>query len=83
MSETVISVIVKQFSNFLLTPPEKLDTAKPLASFGMDSILAAAMRAWLYKMFKLDVSFITLLSQSISIDNLAKMVSDAHRLSSD
>ena len=76
VSEIVLSLIAKQFSNFLLTPLEKLDTTKPLAGFGMDSMLAAAVRAWFYKKFKVDLAFMTLLSQSVSIRDLAKTVSE-------
>ena len=74
--DATLSVIVKQFSNFLLTPVEKLDVSKPLAGFGMDSLLAAAVRSWFYRKFKVDLAFMTPLSQTISIRDLAQSVSE-------
>ena len=74
--ESVLALIAKQFSNFLLTPVDNLDTSKPLAGFGMDSMLAAAIRSWFYRKFKLDVAFMTLLSQTLSIRDLANSVTE-------
>ena len=74
--ESVLALIAKQFSNFLLTPVDNLDTSKPLAGFGMDSMLAAAIRSWFYRKFKLDVAFMTLLSQTLSIRDLADSVTE-------
>ena len=58
------------------TPVEKLDTSRPLAGFGMDSVLAAAVRTWFYRKFQVDLPFLTLLSQSISIRDLAQTVTE-------
>lgn len=74
--DATLLLIVKQFSNFLLTPVDRLDTSKPLAVFGMDSMLAAAVRAWFYRKFHLDLSFMTLLSQTVSICDLAQTVTE-------
>lgn len=74
--DATLLLIIKQFSNFLLTPVDRLDTSKPLAVFGMDSMLAAAVRAWFYRKFHLDLFFMTLLSQTVSICDLAQTVTE-------
>lgn len=73
--DATLLLIVKQFSNFSLTPVDRLDTSKPLAVFGMESMLAAAVRAWFYRKFHLDLSF-TLPSQTVSICDLAQSVTE-------
>ena len=72
--EVALTLITKQFSNFLLTPVEQIDASKPLASFGIDSLLAATIRTWFYGKFGVDLSFMTLLSQSSCIEDLAREV---------
>ena len=72
--EVALALITKQFSNFLLTPIEQIDASKPLASFGIDSLLAATIRTWFYGKFSVDLSFMTLLSQALTIEDLAKEV---------
>ena len=74
--DMTLNMITKQLSNFLLTPQDKLDIWKPLAGFGMDSMLAAAVRAWFYKKFQVDVAFMTLLSQTATIWDLAQTVNE-------
>jgi len=75
--DAALSLIARQFSNFLLTPLDKLDTSKPLAGFGMDSVLAAAVRAWLYRQFQVDIAFMTLLSQTASIKDLVETITES------
>lgn len=72
--EIVLSLVVKQFSNFLLTPVDKIDAAKPLVTFGIDSLLAATIRTWFYGSFVVDLPFMTLLSQTTTIADLADSV---------
>ena len=72
--EAILPLITKQLSNFLLTSVEQLDTTKPMAALGMDSMLAAAVRAWFYKAFEVDLPFMMLLSQTASIGDLGQAV---------
>ena len=76
LPEATLSVIAKQFSNFLLTPVHDLDVNKPLAGFGIDSMLAAAIRSWFYRKFQVDVAFMTLISQTSSLRTVAQTVSE-------
>lgn len=74
--DAVLGLIAKKFSNFILVPLEKLDVGKPLALFGMDSMLAAEFRTWFYQAFKVDIAFLTLLSKTVTIRALAENVTE-------
>ena len=77
LADAALPIVVKQFSNFLLTPVEKVDTRKPLAAFGIDSMLAAAVKRWFYKTFAgVDVSFFMLISSEMTIETLAAVVGE-------
>lgn len=56
--EAIVHHIVKRFSNLVLQQVDKIDTAKTLSKFGMDSMLAAEFRTWFYQAFK--VMFLSL-----------------------
>ncbi|KAI1103417.1 KR domain-containing protein [Jackrogersella minutella] len=51
-----------------------VDHNKSLAQFGMDSMIASEFRTWFWRSFKVDVAFIDLLSPSVNLDTLAKLV---------
>ncbi len=72
--ETIVLLIAKRFSNLVLVPVDKIDTAKPLVKFGMDSMLAAEFRTWFYQAFKVDVPFLTLLGAAVTLRSLGEMV---------
>lgn len=76
VSDAVLSIVAKKFSNLILIAAEKLDTDKPLPAFGIDSMLAAEFRTWFYTTFKVDIPFLTLLSQNITIRALAEKTTD-------
>jgi aryl carrier-like protein len=63
--------IRKHFSALLLIPLERLDDKKPIAQYGMDSMVAAELRAWFWKTFEKDVSFLELLSKTLTVEGLA------------
>lgn len=72
--DTIVLLIAKRFSNLVLVPVEKIDTTRPLVKFGMDSMLAAEFRTWFYQAFKVDVPFLTLLSETVTLRTLGEMV---------
>jgi len=71
---TIVDLISKRFSNLVLVPVEKIDSAKPLVKFGMDSMLAAEFRTWFYQAFRVDVPFLTLLSEKVTLGSLGELV---------
>ena len=72
--DTVVSLITKRFANLVLVPVEKIDSTRPLARFGMDSMLAAEFRTWFYQAFKVDVPFLKLLDAAVTIRSLGAIV---------
>jgi len=74
--DAVQELIAKKFANFILIAAEQVDVQKPLAGFGMDSMLAAEFRTWFYTAFKVDIPFLTLLSQTVTVHALAEMTTN-------
>ncbi|KAH8427718.1 uncharacterized protein LDX57_005428 [Aspergillus melleus] len=70
LRDTVAALVGKRFGNLILIPAEKLDVKLPLSTYGMDSMLAAEFRSWVYRVFKADVPFLDLLSPTMSLDSL-------------
>ncbi|MCJ1311389.1 hypothetical protein MMC25_005060 [Agyrium rufum] len=72
--DAVVSVVKKRFSNLILLPVDKIDDGRPLTQFGMDSMLAAEFRSWFYLAFKVDIPFLTLLSETVTLRNICEIV---------
>ena len=73
-TSVIIRIIKKRFSNLLLVAMEDLNPGKPMSSYGIDSMLAAVIRSWVYQTFKVDVDLMALLSQSATIQSLVEIV---------
>ena len=69
-----LDFISKRFSNLVLLPMSKVDIKKPLAQYGMDSMIAAEFRTWFFHAFKVDIPFLELLSKSVTISSLSETV---------
>ncbi|KAG9698620.1 ketoacyl-synt-domain-containing protein, partial [Aureobasidium melanogenum] len=74
--EAALVSILSRFSNLVLLQLDKIDVNKPLARFGMDSMLAAEFRTWFYQAFKVDIPFLTLLAETTTLKTLGELVSD-------
>ncbi|KAI0895264.1 putative polyketide synthase [Annulohypoxylon nitens] len=74
LREAVLRVIRKQFSNLILTPLDQIEDGKPLAQFGVDSMIASEFRTWFWATFKVDIPFLDLLSATKSLSSLADVV---------
>ena len=74
LSEAILGHIMKRFSNLVLIPLEKVDGTKPLAAYGMDSMIAAEFRTWFFQIFKVDIPFLDLLSKTVTISSLSNTV---------
>ncbi|RYP81174.1 hypothetical protein DL769_002122 [Monosporascus sp. CRB-8-3] len=79
LREAVLLVILKQFSNLILTPSEQVDDRRPLAQFGVDSMIASEFRTWFWATFKVDIPFLDLMSGSKSLSSLADIVEEKLR----
>lgn len=70
----VLRLVRKRFSNLILIPLEQIDNDKPLANFGVDSMIASEFRSWFWSAFKVDVPFLDLLSPEKTMNTLATFV---------
>lgn len=74
LGEAVLQHVVKRFSNLVLVPLDRVDCSKPLAAYGMDSMIAAEFRTWFFSTFKVDIPFLELLSKNVTISSLSDTV---------
>lgn len=77
LHDAVLRVIRRQFSNLILIPLDQIEDKKPLAQFGVDSMIASEFRTWFWSTFKVDIPFLDLLSATRSLSSIANTV-EAH-----
>ena len=75
--EATTARIRKQFAKLLSIQLEKIDAAKNLAAYGMDSMIGTELRTWLFQTFKVDVPFFEFLDAGTTIESLSKKVLSA------
>lgn len=70
------TLILNHFSKLVMMSVDKLSSSlnRPLADFGMDSMIVADLRAWAWKELKVDVAFMILLEGSLTLDGLVEMI---------
>ena len=78
-AEAVLGAIarhaVKRCSSILMTPVENFELeGKSIASYGLDSMIGAELRNWLFREFGLDIGFQTLLGPKLSFRELAGII---------
>lgn len=76
LGEAILNLIRKRFCNLSLVPLDKVDNAKPLFKYRVDSMIAAEFRTWFWSSFKMGVSFLEILSSTNSLSSLAGFVED-------
>jgi hypothetical protein len=74
LHEAVLRLARKRFSNLILTPVDQIDENKSLSHFGMDSMIASEFRTWFWSTFKVDLTFLDLLSANNSLHGLSEIV---------
>lgn len=70
----VLAHVVKRFANLVLLLLEQVDVSKPLADYGMDSMIAAEFRTWFFQTFKVDIPYLTLLNKTTTLLSLGEAV---------
>lgn len=70
--------IARRMSSILMIPFEsfELTGSASIASYGLDSMIGAEMRTWLFKEFGLDYPFQKLLASTLTFEKLADAVMD-------
>ncbi|TGJ79686.1 hypothetical protein E0Z10_g9083 [Xylaria hypoxylon] len=69
-----LALIRKRFALMLLTMPDEIDNHRPLIDFGVDSMLGAEFRTWLWNTFRVDIPFLDILSSGQTLAILARKV---------
>lgn len=70
LEETVLDHIRRRFGNSVLMKYEKMDVKKPLAEYGMDSMIGAEFRTWLYQSLAVEVPLLILLNKTCTLESL-------------
>lgn len=71
LNEAILGVLKRRFSHLLLTPIDQIDHKRSFAQFGLDSMIAAEFRTWIWNSLKVEVPFLDLLSPQKSLESLA------------
>jgi hypothetical protein len=70
-SGTVTEQIRLRISRLLYVPVEDIDVSTPINAYGIDSMIAAELRNWLFTRFGQDISLLNLLGATMTIEKLA------------
>lgn len=77
----IAKYIAKRMSNILMIPVDDFELDGPsLASYGLDSMIGAEMRTWIFKEFGLDYPFQKLLAPTLTFKSLARVVAEKMEL---
>jgi len=75
--ESIALYIMKKLSSILMVPLENFDLeGASVAGYGLDSMIGAELRNWLFKEFGLDMSFQLLLAPTLTIKELSARVAE-------
>lgn len=72
----MLKLVATKFSNLVLVSREKLNLVKPISDVGVDSMLGAEFRGWIYQAFEIDVPYPTMLSSSATLAILSELMSE-------
>ncbi|RAH60136.1 polyketide synthase [Aspergillus piperis CBS 112811] len=75
------AVVSKKISNLILLPENDLKADQPLGDSGLDSMLAAEFRTFVFRMFEVDIPFIVLLKRSTTVNHLVDIIAQGLRAS--
>lgn len=73
LQAALLTVIRRRFASLILTPLSRLDDAKSVAQFGVDSMIASELRAWLWTGLRVDVPFLDILRPETNLVRLAEL----------
>ena len=75
LHDTVHTIVAEKMSNLILLPADSINPNTPLSNFGMDSMLAAELRTYIYQAFGVDVPFQTLMGKKTDINSVTEVIS--------
>lgn len=76
VKNAMCKMVLQKFSKLVLVPVEKLTAslARPLAEFGMDSMISAEVRTWAWRELKADLPFMSLLESGRRVEGLVNLI---------
>ncbi|RAO74337.1 uncharacterized protein BHQ10_010349 [Talaromyces amestolkiae] len=74
LCDAVQGIICKKMANLILLPQNKLRLDQRLGDFGIDSMLAAEFRTYIFHALEIDVPFMMLLDKSTTVGSLSAFV---------
>ena len=78
-SQVICSALMRKLAKAMIMELEDLDSGKPANSYGVDSLVAVEVRAWVFKEVKSDVSVFDILSNA-PLTMLAAKIADKSSL---
>ena len=69
--------IHRKVAKLLYTSEGEIDVTAPIKNYGIDSMIAAELRNWLFTAFNLEVSLLTLLGPTTSIEGIVGLLDGA------
>ncbi|KAI3340056.1 putative polyketide synthase [Ustulina deusta] len=79
IQSAVCKALVAKFSSIMMMHPDQLRHDQPLANFGLDSMLAAEFRTFVFQALQVDIPFMTLLSKNATMDSIVAIVVEQMR----
>ena len=74
--DAVGAIVRRKMANLILLPVEQLNPEQKLGDFGLDSMLAAEFRTFIFHALEVDVPFMTLLAKNTTVSSLAALIAD-------
>ncbi|KAF2705690.1 hypothetical protein K504DRAFT_460398 [Pleomassaria siparia CBS 279.74] len=65
------SAVADRLTKLLFVSYEDVDIFRDMASYGIDSMISAELRNWLFKTFGLEISFVELVGKGVTIEELS------------
>ncbi|KAK7966938.1 polyketide synthase [Apiospora aurea] len=69
--DAILRGVRKRFSSLILMPLDQIDDSQALSQFGVDSMITAEFRTWIWTAFKVDIPFHDIMSQQKTLASLA------------
>ena len=64
--------MAERLSRLLFVSIDEVDVERDMASYGIDSMISAELRNWLFGTFGLDVSFVELVTRGMAVRGVAE-----------
>ncbi|PYH93849.1 KR-domain-containing protein [Aspergillus ellipticus CBS 707.79] len=73
-------LVSRKISKLILLPEGKLQPDQPLSDFGLDSMLAAEFRTFIFRTFDVEMPFVSLLNRSATVNFLSGLIAEGLRV---